>query len=84
MTIRASLLAFVFFAVAAPALAGAPDLPDTRDLERIGLTSGWWARAVVDSKQDELEFIRCDEQVVLVQSGGILKTSSGLIGLRLT
>jgi outer membrane protein assembly factor BamB len=68
MTIRAFLWAFACFAVAAPALALDKDLPDTRDLERIGLVNGWWARAVVDSKQDELEYIRCDEQIVLVQS----------------
>jgi len=71
MTIRAFLRAFALLAAFAPALAHAQvvhGMPETRDLERVGLVSGWWARAVVDSKQDELEFIRCDEQVVLVQS----------------
>jgi outer membrane protein assembly factor BamB len=68
MTIRLILWALVTIAAAAPACAVAQDLPDTRDLERIGLINGWWARAVVDSKQDEIEFIRTDEQVVLVQS----------------
>ncbi|QDT55718.1 outer membrane biogenesis protein BamB [Caulifigura coniformis] len=68
MTIRPLACALAVLAGFAPALSFAQELPDTRDLERIGLVNGWWARAVVDSKQDELEHIRSDEQVVLVQS----------------
>ena len=68
MTARSLAWALLFVAGFAPAAAFAQDLPDTRDLERIGLVNGWWARAVVDSKQDEIEYLQSDEQIVLAQS----------------
>lgn len=68
MTSRLFAWALTLAACLAPAVALAQDLPDTRDLERNGLVNGWWARAIVDSKQDELEYLRGDEQVVIAQS----------------
>ncbi len=68
MTIRSVARALALFACLASTTAFAQNLPETRDLERIGLVNGWWARAIVDSRQDELEHIRGDEQVVIVQS----------------
>ncbi len=68
MTIRCFAGALALVLGLASSAAFAQDLPETRDLERIGLVNGWWARAVVDSKQDVIEYIRADEQVVIVQS----------------
>jgi len=58
-----------FAALLVPAIASAAgELPETRDLERVGLVNAWWGRAVVDSKQDEIEFLLPDEQHVIAQS----------------
>lgn len=56
-------------ALLVPAFAfAAGELPETRDLERAGLVNGWWARATVDSRQDEIEYLLPDEHHVVAQS----------------
>jgi outer membrane protein assembly factor BamB len=61
--LRATLATLLLSSVAV-----ANDLPDDRDLERIGLTTAWWGQAVVDASQDEIEYLIPDEQIVLAQS----------------
>ncbi len=69
MLIRLTAWAFLVAAILSPTFASAQNnLPETHDLERIGLVNGWWGRAIVDSKQDEIEFLRADEQIILAQS----------------
>jgi len=67
--IRARLRWTLFSLILFPLVAQAQErLPETRELERLGLTQAWWARAVVDPGQDVIEFLQSDEQHVIAQS----------------
>lgn len=63
---------------------GPVSLPEEAELNRMGLTLGWWGQAVMDPHRETALFLRVDEQAVFVQStSGIITSFNGETGRRM-